>query len=496
VISGSSSRAAPAAACRRLLRVGALLAAAVAVGAASAKPAALPVSQRLPAAAHVTCKPGRYRVRPGDTLSSIARRFHTTVAAIARANSLKPNGVLFAGAVLEIPASCESRRAAPAATARTTSRLAASLARAVAVPGVARARTGVVVVDLAADEVVFGLNADASFEPASTEKLPVAIAALQRLGAGFRTYTEVLGHGSLVGQTWHGNLIVKGFGDPTLSSQGLAGLARAVHRRGIAAVTGRIVGDESYFDDVRTCPGWKPSFAKAESPLLSALVVDRGVLDDAASDRPARSAAILFARALQREGVSVRGEPTEGRASPAAVQIVRRASPPLKKLLSVMDTWSDNFIAEMLLKQLGARLGAGGTTSAGAAVVAGTLAEDGVPLGGVRLADGSGLSSLDRLTARSLAAMLETVWHEPGLRPLLDTFAVAGSTGTLRHRLLAIPGHLLVRGKTGTTAHSSALAGFVGARFAFAILNNGFPVNWPAAHTFQDRVVVALLSAA
>jgi D-alanyl-D-alanine carboxypeptidase len=88
------------------------------------------------------------------------------------------------------------------------------------------------------------------------------------------------------------------------------------------------------------------------------------------------------------------------------------------------------------------------------------------------------------------------VWHEPSLRPLLDTFAVAGSTGTLRHRLLGIPGHRLVRGKTGTTDHSSALAGFVGSRFAFAILNNGFPVNWPAAHMLQDRVLVALLTAA
>ena len=159
-----------------------------------------------------------------------------------------------------------------------------------------------------------------------------------------------------------------------------------------------------------------------------------------------------------------------------------------------MDTWSDNFIAEMLLKQLGARLGDRGTTAAGAAVVRSTLAEDGVPLVGVRLADGSGLSSLDRLTARSLVAMLETVWHEPSLRPLLGSFAIAGSTGTLRHRLLGVPGHALVRGKTGTTDHCSALAGFVGSRFAFAVLNNGAPVNWAAAHLVQDRVAEALLA--
>jgi D-alanyl-D-alanine carboxypeptidase/D-alanyl-D-alanine-endopeptidase (penicillin-binding protein 4) len=290
--------------------------------------------------------------------------------------------------------------------------------------------------------------------------------------------------------------VLKGYGDPTLSSAGLDSIARAVRKRGITVVSGRVVGDESYFDTLRTCPGWKPSFAKVESPLLSALVVNRGVLDGAAADRPALAAAILFTRALEKAGVTVRGRPAVGGAAPTAVELVRRASPPLTRLLSLMDTWSDNFIAEMLLKQLGAQLSGRGSTAAGAAVVGATLVSDDVPLAGVRLADGSGLSSLDRLTARSLAAMLETVWHEPELRPLLDTFAVAGATGTLRHRLLGVSGHELVRGKTGTTDGASALAGFVGSRFAFAVVNNGSPVDWQAAHLLQDRVVETLLAAA
>ncbi len=361
-------------------------------------------------------------------------------------------------------------------------------------PGVSRSHTGVVVVDLDSSAVVWALNPEASFEPASTEKLPVAITALGRLGPSFRTETAVFGQGSLVGTTWRGNLVLKGYGDPTLSSQGLAALARAVRNHGIASVSGRVVGDETYFDDARTAPGWKPSFAKDESPLLSALVADRGRLDGASVDHPALAAAILFTRALGKAGVSVSGHPAVGAAGAKAVKIVRRISPPLTTLLSRMDTWSDNFIAEMLLKQIGARLAGRGTTGAGVRVVGSTLADYGVPLAGVRLVDGSGLSELDRLTARSLAAMLETVWHEPGLHALLGTFAVAGSTGTLRHRLLAVPGHELVKGKTGTTDHASALAGFVGSRYAFAVVNNGFPVDWSAAHLLQDRVVETLLA--
>lgn len=477
----------------RLLKAAVLLAVGAVAGSAVSASGAAPGRAR----ATVACKPVQYRVHAGDTLTSIARRFHTTVAVLARANALDPDGVLLAGSVLKIPQTdCDSRRAAaPVAQTASNRVLVASLGSALAVPGVSRAHTGVVVVDLVSSSVVFAANAELPLEPASTEKLPVALTALQRLGAGFRTHTDVLGRGSLTGSTWHGDLVLKGYGDPTLTTQGLTGLARAVRNHGISVVSGRILGDESYYDARRTSPGWKPWFAKSESPLLSALVVNRGALDGYATDHPALAAAILFTRALATAGVSVAGKPDVGVAPASAVRIARRASPPLIRLLSTMDTWSDNFIAEMLLKQLGARLGKGGTTAAGAAAVRSNLATNGVPLAGVRLADASGLSSLDRLTARSLAAMLETVWHDSALRALPDTFAVAGSTGTLRHRLLGVAGHALVKGKTGTTDHSSALAGFVGSRYAFAIVNNGYPVNWSAAHQLQDRVVMTLLAA-
>jgi serine-type D-Ala-D-Ala carboxypeptidase/endopeptidase (penicillin-binding protein 4) len=442
------------------------------------------------------CSPAHYRVRTGDTLWSIARRFKVELRVLAKANALNPRAVLQAGIELSIPrTTCAATVAVRAEASAGTSALGRVLSNAVATPGVSRTQTGVVVVDLDADAVVYRLNAELPLEPASTEKLPLATAALQRLGANFRTTTDVLGAGKLVGSTWCGSLVLKGHGDPALTTGGLKALAHAVRRQGITAVTGRVVGDESYFDNARTAPGWKPEFAKNESPLLSALIVDRGLLDGASVNDPALAAAILFTRALRAEGISVAHDPAVGRAPSGAVQLTRRASPRLITLLAQMDTWSDNFVAEMLIKVLGARIGGHGTTAAGAAVVASTLAADEVPLGGVRLADGSGLSPLNRLTARTLAGTLETIAHTPALRPLLGTFAVAGATGTLRHRLLGVPGHELVRGKTGTTNNSSALAGFVGSRFAFAILCNGAPVNWAAAHQLQDRVVLALLRA-
>ncbi len=157
---------------------------------------------------------------------------------------------------------------------------------------------------------------------------------------------------------------------------------------------------------------------------------------------------------------------------------------------------SDNFVAEMLLKQLGAALGHAGTTSAGATVVAGALAEAGVPLGGVRLADGSGLSRLDRATPESLVAILLAGNADPSIRDaFLASLAVAGVDGTLRNRLESLPARGRVIAKTGTTNRASALSGFVRGRYAFAVVQNGAPVSSFWARRAQDRFAIALAGA-
>ena len=97
------------------------------------------------------------------------------------------------------------------------------------------------------------------------------------------------------------------------------------------------------------------------------------------------------------------------------------------------------------------------------------------------------------MTARELAALLVAFWHSPELHAVVkDSLAVAGKTGTLRHRLLGRRTRGIVRGKTGTTAIASALSGYVGSRYAFVLVQNGHPVNWNAAHKLQDRFVEAL----
>jgi D-alanyl-D-alanine carboxypeptidase/D-alanyl-D-alanine-endopeptidase (penicillin-binding protein 4) len=376
--------------------------------------------------------------------------------------------------------------AAPTAAADRT--LPAKLARALAVPHVSPARTGAIAVDLSTGELVFERNAALGLAPASTEKLTLAYALLATVGPAYRLETQVLGVGEAEAEIWRGDLFLKGFGDPTLRSGDLNALARRLRARGIRAVTGGVVGDESHYDARRTGPGWKASFYVEESPPLSALSVDR-----TESRRPALVTAQLFSRALKAAGVTLGRAAREGRAPADSELLALDTSPPLLAILREVNRDSDNFTAEMLLKHLGALETGAGTSGAGAAAVRSALADAGVPLTGVRIADGSGLSRLDRLTADSLATLLVAAWRDPLLRGgFLSTLAVAGVNGTLEDRLEHAPARGKVFAKTGTTSSASALAGYVAGRYAFAVLTNGSPVSYWWCRRAQDQFVTAL----
>jgi D-alanyl-D-alanine carboxypeptidase/D-alanyl-D-alanine-endopeptidase (penicillin-binding protein 4) len=369
------------------------------------------------------------------------------------------------------------------------------LAQALAVPHVPAAHSAAMALDLTTGAVIFGRNATLSLVPASNEKLPITYAALETLGADYQIATDVLGQGALVGTIWRGSLVLQGHGDPTLNQAGLNRLARQVRAAGIRKVAGSVLGDESYFDSRRTAPGWKPSFYITQSEPLSALTVDRTWFHTHHSSAPAAAAAALFKDALRRQGISVTGRAVRGTASADAEGLAEVLSPPLAQIVRFMDRESDNFTAELLLKQIGAANGRVGTTAAGAAQVRAALAAVGIPLAGVRIVDGSGLSSLDRLTARAIVGILQAAWADPAIKPsFVSALAVAGRTGTLKDRLRRPPALGVVVAKTGTTSIASALSGFVRDRFVFSVLQNGRPVSYTWARRAQDRFATVLAS--
>lgn len=374
------------------------------------------------------------------------------------------------------------------AAGAAASPLAERLDRALTVPGVSWSSTGVLALDLRTGGFVYGRNADLPLRPASNEKLAVALAALDELGPRYRIPTRVLGEGYLDGTVWRGRLVLKGYGDPTLGRDDLAALARALEGQGITRVTGGVVADETYFDDRRTAPGWKPSFYKRECAPLSALVVEGAWLAGRIVDDPARAAALSFRTAVVSEGIAVGGGVATGAAAEHALPLAEVLSPRLGWIVRTMNRQSHNFYAEMLLKGLGAEVRESGTTAAGARVVRAVLEERGVPLAGVRIVDGSGLSRGNRLTARAVAALLISAWSDPAVSaPFYSSLPTAGVNGTLRRRMTSGPAYGRVHAKTGTLRTASALSGYVRTRYVFSILQNGSPIPSWYARLGQDR---------
>jgi serine-type D-Ala-D-Ala carboxypeptidase/endopeptidase (penicillin-binding protein 4) len=163
-------------------------------------------------------------------------------------------------------------------------------------------------------------------------------------------------------------------------------------------------------------------------------------------------------------------------------------SPPIATLARLALVPSDNLIAEMLLKDVGAQFGTAGSTTAGAAVVRRTLAPLGVR---PRIADGSGLSRANATSPRQVVTLLNGLRANPALRAAMP---VAGRSGTLVYRMRGTSAQDRCQAKTGTLSNVSALAGYCrtpnGHTLAFAFLQNY--VYTPTAKAAEDRLTIRL----
>ena len=380
-----------------------------------------------------------------------------------------------------------------AAASPATGSLKTRLDRALRAEGVSSSQTGAIIYDRSKGAYVYRHNQGLALKPASNEKLPVAVASLSILGPGYTIPTELRGDGHKSGSVWNGRLILKGYGDPALSTSELGRLARAVEKAGITRVTGAIVGDETFFDKVRMGPGWKASYYKDECPPLSALIVNRGHFKGYITSRPALAAAKMLRAKLVDRGIRVKGKAKQGRAEQTSTVIATERSPALRWLVRTMDRQSDNFYAETFVKLIGALEADKGSTAAGARVITKELRSREIPLHGVVIADGSGLSAYDRLTARATVKLLRSALSDSKISTaFVDSLPTAGVNGTLVDRMTTGPAYRNVYAKTGTTDSASALSGYVRSRYVFSILMNGSPIPWWYARQAQDRFAQVL----
>ncbi|ROR54329.1 D-alanyl-D-alanine carboxypeptidase/D-alanyl-D-alanine-endopeptidase (penicillin-binding protein 4) [Luteococcus japonicus] len=379
--------------------------------------------------------------------------------------------------------------------------LAAALAK---VPAKDMGTTSGVVLDAVSGELLWSSRPDAGQIPASTLKLLTCLTALDVLGPDKTFSTRVVQQGK--------GIVLVGGGDPYLASKPAkeypfpatsADLAKktaaALKKQGMSSVT--LGYDESLFSG----PNWHPSWPQGyhdQVTNLSALWIDKGKPDEksAPSQTPAPTAATVFAAQLKANGITVSGKPTAAAAGADAAEVASVQSLPVSSLVQETLVHSDNAAAEVLLRQVGVATGNGGSFTGGAKGMQQRLTTLKAWDASTRIADGSGLSRNNRVSARVLGRALHLAAASPKLRPLLEGLPSAGVTGTLHLRFYtpaSEPGRGWVNAKTGTLSKVSTLAGYTrtrqGGEVVFAFMSNNPKQEWNV-RSWLDQMASTLVT--
>lgn len=380
------------------------------------------------------------------------------------------------------------------------------------------------VIDVATGQKLFGQHETDSAMPASTMKLVTAAAVLAKLGPATQLRTRAVAGAN------PGEVVLVGGGDPTLAVNGtgsypgaarLDDLATQVKKALGAVAPTKVLVDSSLFTGPNLGPNWESGVADSNGYVarVTALMTDGGRTNPKIVDPPSNrstnpdlAASQAFARLLGLSSSAV----STGRApaadatsagpggSPApGTQLGVVSSPPVLRMLEEMLRTSDNTIAEVLVRQVAISAKQPASFTGAGKAVLDTLTELGLPTEGVTIADGSGLSSDNRLTPQLLTGLLAVVArpNQPALHGLVAGLPVAGYSGTLADRFRTPnqnPADGVVRAKTGTLPGVNALAGYVttgsSRLLGFAVLADEVTAGIIPAEVALDRIGTALAS--
>jgi serine-type D-Ala-D-Ala carboxypeptidase/endopeptidase (penicillin-binding protein 4) len=223
------------------------------------------------------------------------------------------------------------------------------------------------------------------------------------------------------------------------------------------------------------------SIGSLSRPLRYSLVVDD----------PALFTAGALRAALQNVGITFDGTVKAGKTPDAAEKVAGLPSPPLSEIVSEMNRESINIVAELLFRDA-ARAGApNGMSSAraGESNLRDFLQKKvGADPQSIRVSDGSGLSTLDFMTPRTMIQLLSYAHKGPWSSAFHGSLPVAGESELLRLRMRSTPAQGNLHAKTGTTNTVVGLGGFVtsknGEILAFSFLYNGND-RWNAKATMD-----------
>jgi serine-type D-Ala-D-Ala carboxypeptidase/endopeptidase (penicillin-binding protein 4) len=199
-------------------------------------------------------------------------------------------------------------------------------------------------------------------------------------------------------------------------------------------------------------------------------------------DQPALYFGFTLKQLLTQRGVKVKGRIRAGAVAANARMLTASSSDTLDIVLKRLNKNSSNFVAEQLIKAIGAEVkGVPGSHLKGIEAVEDFLERDvGIPRGTYVMKNGSGLNDANRFSASQTTALLAHMGLRFPIAPeYLSALAIAAKDGTLRYRFEGSQAVGRLRAKTGTLENVSALSGYVqsvgGERFVFSVMVNDFP---------------------
>ena len=413
------------------------------------------------------------------------------------------------------------------------------------------------------NRIIASLNIDKEMAPASVIKVYSTYAVLLELGYDYRWPTKFYYTGKLRRGILYGDLVVKGFGDPTLKTSDIASIVSALKGKGIRKIEGNIIIDRSYFTvPRRDSSHFDKNIYSAYNAMPDALmfnqhmskftIVPRGGRHQVVKSIPGESYRIsnriksvsgscrgsrswprisvshtgntpvlalsgtlsihcpkrsysyiitkpyrefygALRQALLRSGITYKGRMKVSRVPAGAKILYTHYSAPLEKIISITAKKSNNLFARHLLLTLGAKIyGEPSNKDKGRRAVVQILNR-------YRLLDtprchidnGCGLSRVSKITARSMARVLDHAYKGYGRR-WMQTLSIAGTDGTIRRRFRNTSVKNRAWMKTGTLNNAKNIAGYVKSRsgklYTVVILTNGKRARWRGAALENDII--------
>jgi D-alanyl-D-alanine carboxypeptidase/D-alanyl-D-alanine-endopeptidase (penicillin-binding protein 4) len=350
-------------------------------------------------------------------------------------------------------------------------------------PLLEKSQVAIMVQDLMTDEIVYAVNERQTMRPASTMKIITAVTALDLLGGNYRFTTRVGYEGEIKDSVLYGDLRIKGGFDPLFDGSDMHRIGQMLTDSGIKTIDGNIIIDQTMKDTLQYGEGW---CWDDDNPVLHPFVYHHG-LDSIWFPLPFSGTVVEQMQPVVRADddtlvTVILGEVTHGMA----------------KVLEPMMKKSNNYFAESVFYQIAASQSVGEPASALHAkkAVNRLINRIGLKSADYKVADGSGLSLYNYVSAELLTRVLRYAYRKPSVyKYFAPSLPMAGNDGTLEKRMRKTVAAGNVRAKTGTLTGIISLAGYCtaanGHPLAFAIINQGV-LKGKDARDFQDKVCEVL----